>query len=335
MSIENKHVCDLDIKNLEGTVAITGASGFVGQNLIRKLLSSDAIQIRLLSRNLKAYNARKLTDKRIEVVEGNMNNISSLTKLLRPDCTVINLAYLTNAKEFENIQATENLLNACNDIGVKRMIHLSTADVSGRLIDDYVTEDSFCYPVNEYGKTKLKIEQLILSRKKWQFDTVILRPTAIFGPGGANLEKLIGNLATGSKLINYVKSCLFARRRMNLVHVENVVSALIFMIVIKKEMDGSIYIVSDDNEAKNNFFDVEEIIINGLYGNKGYYNFPRISIPSYILSFMLIILGRGIVNPNREYSQNKLIDLGFKRTRSLDSGLIEYVNWYRSVKLTS
>lgn len=309
------------------TIAITGASGFIGKHLVTELLRLDGFRIKLLSRDCKR-DSGALNEKGVEIVEGDLRKPESLRGFLEEGCTVVNLVYLRGAGGAENIAAVTNLLEACKSAIVGRLIHCSTADVVGRVLDNFVTESIPCLPATEYGITKLKIENAILATAKDNFDAGILRPTAVFGSGGGNLRKLANDLTTKNRLQNYLKSCLFDKRRMNLVSVTNVVAAIIFLINRTENLNGEIFIVSDDDSPSNNFADVERFLMRE-FGIPDY-SLPCLPVPPAFLKFLLICLSRNNINPLCNYSSDKLLSLGYERASSFETGLAEFAAWYRS-----
>ena len=60
------------------------------------------------------------------------------------------------------------------------------------------------------------------------------------------------------------------------------------------------------------------------------YMIPICPIPLFILKFILFCLGRNNINPRCNYSQDKLVNSGFKKTIDLDTGLLEFACWYRT-----
>jgi nucleoside-diphosphate-sugar epimerase len=94
-------------------------------------------------------------------VKGDLREPESLRGFLEQGCTVVNLVYLRDVGEGENIAAITNLLEACKSANMRRLVHCSTADVVGRVLDNLVTESTPCRPVTEYGITKLKMENII------------------------------------------------------------------------------------------------------------------------------------------------------------------------------
>lgn len=308
------------------TIAVVGASGFIGKHLVTELARSSEYEIRVFSRNRQRDLTEKSFPSTVEIVEGNLQDHESISKLLKPGCTVINLAYLWTGSEAENLLVTDNLLTACKNAAVARLIHCSTAAVVGRVRENTITEETICNPVTNYGITKLKIEQAVfMAASQKSFDTVIVRPTAVFGNEGAQLKKLSRDLLKGNLWLNYAKSCLFGERRMNLVHISNVVSAIVFLIQYPQPIGGEVFIVSDDDDPKNNFTYVEQYLMKALCIKD--YPLPRFSLPLCVLSFLLAIRGRNNINPSCCYAPGKLLRLGFKRTVSLEEGLAEYVKW--------
>ena len=308
-------------------IAILGASGYIGRHLVAHLILHGGYRVKVLSRKHRADLTKSEWPSGVNVCQGDMQDLKSLQMFLEPNCIVVNLVYLWESGESVNLAVTKNLLSACKDAQVERLIHCSTAAVVGRVAEDKITEGTACRPISEYGITKLKVEKLIVAAAAG-FDTVVLRPTGVFGIGGEPLKKLAGDLATGSPFKNYLKSCLFGKRRMNLVHISNVVAAVTFLIDRIERLNGQVFIVSDDNALNNNFADIE-LKLMGALGSTGY-AFPRIPMPSGLLKFFLFCLKRNNINPGCNYIQDKLERLGFESPVTFNEGLEEYASWYRA-----
>lgn len=309
------------------TVVVVGASGYIGRHLVAELIRSANVRVKILTRSPQKSGFEKNYSGNVELIEGDLCDPVSLVTLFEPGCTVIHLAYLWGAGEAKNLAATLNLMNACKAANVKRLIHLSTAMVSGRVVKSTVSEDGPCFPVTEYAVTKLKIEQLITAAAHGNFQVAILRPTAVFGQGGENLKKLVNDLLAGKRIRNYLKSCLFGNRRMNLVHVFNVVAAIVCLQKSSHTFDGQVLMVSDADVALNNFRDVERILMREL--NIPDYRFPRLQLPLSILGGILTLLGKDNTNPQCDYISQKLARLGYEKAIEFEPGLIEYAAGYR------
>jgi nucleoside-diphosphate-sugar epimerase len=309
-------------------IAITGASGYIGRHFVAELVRLGGYEIRVLTRGNSSSDQMKTFGPNVKIFTGDLMQPGSLVPFIPTGGTVINLAYMWNAGEVKNLQATQVLIAQCAKAGISRLIHCSTAAVAGRVTQNVVSEELECRPVTEYGKTKLKIEQAIVAGANDRFDSVILRPTAVFGIDGEPIKKLAADLVTGSRLKNYAKSCLFGKRQMNLVHISTVVAAIVFMIRHPARLNGEVFIVSDDDEPDNNYSSVESLL-SSVFGRPGY-PLPKVPIPLFVLRTLLTLLGRNNVNPLTRYSPDKLLSLGFERPIDFWRGLTDYANWYRS-----
>ena len=308
------------------TITITGASGFIGTRLVIALLHAGGYRIRVLSRSLQAEKLRAIFSAEVEIVQGDLRVPASLDGFLEPGCTVINLVYLWNEGEAGNLAVIGNLIELCKSVGVARLLHCSTAAVVGRVPDDIVTESTECRPISAYGITKLKIEKMVVGCAAGSFDAAIIRPTAVFGPDGEPLKKLIKDLVNGNRLANYLKSSLFGTRRMNLVHVTNVVAAIVFLIQRSEPLRGETFIISDDDSPRNNFRDIELFLMRSLKCPD--HVLPRIPLPLSVLGMLLRHLGRNNINPRCNYVQTKLRGLGFISPVVFEDGLSEYAAWH-------
>ncbi len=299
------------------TVVVIGASGFIGEHLLSSFASRSDIEVRVLVHRNKAESRAN-----INFIEGDLLKPESLDALFSKNCTVINLAYLAQ----NNLEAMANLANACAKNQIRRLVHCSTAVVDGKSRSSKVAEDTTCVPATEYEKTKLQMEALLLEAAIGKFEVTILRPTAVFGSGGKNLLKLANELMTANPWLNYIRSCLFNRRSMNLVAVENVVAALEFLLNAEK-VDREVFIISDDDSPVNNYRDVEDKLL-AIFGKS--YSFPRVFIPKFLLSSLLYLLGKSSTNPSKKYSDQKLAAAGFRKPQDLETAIEAFAVWYKN-----
>lgn len=308
----------------KSVIAITGAGGFVGERLVGKISARSDVLIRALIRRTNAHSRKyhNLTE-----IQGDLTELDTLSGFLLPGCSVINLAYGFELTPAENLRMAENLIEICKKNQIKQLIHCSTAAVFGNQAANKVDEQTICKPKEEYGVTKLLIEQILRDGARGHFEFVNLRPTSVFGPGGAALRGLIINLSKGSRSLNYLRSCLFNKRQFNIVSVETVVAAILFILDKSQEIDGETYIISEDDESINNFESIEKYLLHEL--NRKYYYLPRLKIPLKVLSTVLRVLGRDIYNPRMLYDSSKLRKLGFQTPRPLISSLAEFAQWYK------
>lgn len=314
-------------------VFIVGATSFVGMHLLNELKKNANYSIKIMTRSREKLPRAMKLESAIEVVEGDLLKPGSLSELMEPGCIVINLAYNREASVKKNLLLINNLMKVCKTAKINRLIHVSTADVFGRNNNDVILEDMPCQPVTSYAITKLKIESILLSERKNDFDTVILRPTAIFGANGANLIKLANEIMSKGRFRNYLKSCLFGKRQMNLVAIENVISSLNLLIDYTGSFKGEVFNISDDDDPANNYSSVETMLKKELGADK--YPWPKFELPSIVLSFILRCLCRDNIHTNRVYSSEKIANLGYKKEVLFETAIINFAAWYSSVQVSN
>ena len=308
-------------------IFVIGGTGFIGNHLL-KMLSVKGVTVKVLSRDSKKVNP---SIGNIRFVVGDLQNVDSLIEFFEPGSVVINLAYLSSKSKQENLEVIHNLALACREVGVARLVHCSTAVVVGNSRDNVITEDTICQPLTEYEKTKLEIENVLIDSLKDKTEVAIIRPTAVFGKHGKNLIKIADDLLSIPPIITSLKTALFYNRRLNLVCVENVVSAILFLMQINDQMDGERFIVSDDDEIENNYYDIINLLANH-FGHKPVKAF-YIPYRYHILRMLLTASKRSNVNANRNYSSNKLFNLGFKKSIQFREGIRQFATWYQQTKI--
>lgn len=305
-------------------VSVIGASGFIGHHLLSLLSGKDGLEIRVLVHRKKPQISERGN---VRFVEGSLLHPETLEQLLEPGCIVLNLVYMASCSALENIEAIDNLARACAERGVKRLVHCSTAVVVGEVVADIVDEGSPCSPRTPYEQTKLEMERRLLSKASASFEVTVLRPTAVFGAHGKNLLKMADALTKGNRLLNYLKSSVFKNRSLNLVCVDNVAAALLFLGLTERHVDGEVFIISDDNSALNNYRDAENLLVKKLLLKA--YPIPRIPVPVSVLGFLLKLVGRSQSNPLVKFSDRKLASFGFRKPMNFEMGVDRFVDWYR------
>ena len=312
-------------------IALFGGSGFIGRRLLLALAQAPQTRIRALMHE-HAF-SEGLTASNIITESGDLLKPDSLSALITSGCTIVNLAYLSTSSSEENLAAARNLARACRIGKAARVVHVSTATVVGAVPEDAITESILPNPRTEYELTKLQVEQYLAEEARNAFELVILRPTAVFGPGGKNLARLAASQLMSAPVLNYLRSCVHGRRRMNLVCVDNVVAAIQFAINAKGSDGAETFIVSDDDDELNNYQDVESALRARL--GCGEYVVSPFALPRTLLKVMLVLRGRSNTNPNRIYSSTKLSSAGFTRATALAAGLASFADWYRQAHALS
>ncbi len=292
-------------------VAVLGGTGFIGRYLVDHLLDKQLGPIRILTRNLDLVESRP----NVTPVKGDILSVGSLDELVGSQKLVVNLVYINDDHE-ANLIGADRLIESCIRAGVSRLIHCSTAVVVGRVDASIVNETTTCYPANDYERTKLAVEERLLEKCSGKLELVIVRPTAVFGPGGKNLVKLITSIKCQPRFMNMLSVMLFKYRRLHLVPVEDVVGAIAFLATLDKNLSGERFIISRDEHAQNNYFD----LVNHLAQRLGKGAFPSCFIPfsSVIINLLLRLMGRSQINSQQVFCSEKLRSSGF-------SGQVDFV----------
>ena len=189
--------------NLSGySIVVTGASGFLGQWLIRHLLgySTSVLGVDLHPflnhENDFCHNNPKFT-----FIRGNLNDTEFLSNIFKslPSHTksrraVYHLSGLSHVKQCQvdplkaynlNVLQTVKLLEACRKVNITRFIYPSSALVYGENHTHLITENDAVDPQNIYASSKLAAETAIqIYGKHFGFSCDIARFSNIFGYGG-------------------------------------------------------------------------------------------------------------------------------------------------------
>lgn len=227
--------------NYKKNILITGGSGFVGRHLLNETFLRGH-NIRLITRQKENLLKQWYPD--CEIYMADLNNKGQLLEATKEIDVIINAAAeVRNHSQLSitNIGGTENLIEAVVENKVKKVVHLSSVGVVGYQYSKTVveiTETSKCLPKNEYERTKLISENLLLeAQKKYSFSLDIVRPTNVFGENHP-FNALLG-------LMNHIKSgkpCLSSKNAIvNYLYVKDLTS-LIGLLAETEEGKGIINI---------------------------------------------------------------------------------------------
>lgn len=308
-------------------IIVTGATGFIGRHLIFALSEFGRVPIRALTRQEHPYNI----DTAVEFIQGDIADRQALNNLMEPGATLINLAFSNSTAVKDAIAITNNLVEACAENGIKRLIHCSSISVYGR-VSGVVTEHTPCAPHDEYGRIKLAVERTLKDQTQGRFELIILRPSEVFGVGGRALISLKDSLLMRNQIVNYARSSLFGRRQTHLVPVETVVEAIRFFCEDKEQYKAETFIVSADDAPMNNFRDIEQVLIEEL--NLPHYSLPPLTLPRCILENIMRMAGRATTDSQVIYSSQKLSEWGFHTNRNLEDALRTFAKTFNNTKIS-
>lgn len=183
-------------------VLVTGATGFTGGHLARRLRDAGD-RVRVIARD--PSKAADLAQAGIEVVQGDLTDRESLSRALAGVDVVYNIGALYRAAGLKasayravNADAVAALIERAKAAGVRRVVHCSTVGVHGDIERPPANEDAPLRPGDVYQETKLLGEELGReAAARTGVELVIARPSGIYGPGDRRLLKLFGGVARG------------------------------------------------------------------------------------------------------------------------------------------
>jgi len=169
---------------------ITGAAGFLGSALANRLAAMGDVVIGV--DDLSAGD-QKVLSPAVQFVRGDVNDRPTLWSLLQEVDCVYHLAAKVSVQEsvlypreynYVNVGGTVTLMEAMRDVGVKRVVFISSGTVYGNQPVQPVTENVNANPRVPYAVSKLAAEYYVKSiGSLWGIETVCLRVFNAYGPG--------------------------------------------------------------------------------------------------------------------------------------------------------
>jgi len=165
------------------TVAVTGATGFVGSTLL-KMACGQGLQVRALTRRPQPDMAG------VTWIEGALDTPDRLARLVEGADAVIHVAGVVNAPTREgfeqgNIRGTDSIVAATKATGIARFVHVSSLAAREPKL-------------SVYGWSKAAAEQVVAASG---LDWVMVRPPAIYGPGDMEMLDIFKMAKTGVMLM--------------------------------------------------------------------------------------------------------------------------------------
>lgn len=242
---------------------ITGATGFIGPHLVKKL-ASEGHSCRCLVRT--GSNAEPLKASGVELVEGDITRAESLKGIADGMDRILHMATLGHMSNFTvtesmfdaiNVQGTQNVMAEALRAGIRRVVHCSTVAAMGICEEVPATEESFCNPHHPYGRSKLKAEQNVRGLiKEKHLPAVIIRFSMVYGPGDS--RDIL-------KLTRMAQKGLFPKvgnrpKLTPLIHVNDAVQGL--LLAAEKGAIGETYLLTNPNSLP--FDEIRKILQTAL-----------------------------------------------------------------------
>lgn len=320
-------------------IFVTGGTGFLGKHLIASLCR-QGFNLRVLTRTPHLHSWLENYDN-IEIIGGDIRDRQLMFDCVKGCQYVIHaggkFSFWGDEGEFEdvNVNGAKNIMDACREEGVERVIHVSTVVLIGTPDATSIIDEN--HPVNPqdpYQRSKWHAEQLVKSyHTDFDVPAIILRPGAFYGPLGTYafnrlffLDALRGLMIQldGGHYITFP------------IYIADVVQSI--HLALENGRVGETYNIAGDWMSHNEVF----TIIKELSGIR----YPKIPIPKQIVipfarfltalsrftqrePFYPINLQSVIFNNWRVSSQKARDELGFVPT-DFRVGATRTIEWYRA-----
>ncbi len=322
------------------TIAITGATGFVGGALARAL-AGQGHELIALTRpsSLRAH----LADLPITWVEGDVTDRESLRGKFNGAAWLIHAAgMLGQAGVPERAyfalheQGTNNVLAEAEAAGVQRILHVSSPGVLGPISGPPADETAPLAPSNPYERSKAAAEQLALIYARGGAPVVIVRPEFIYGPGDLHVLGLFKAVGNGRFF-----TITGGHHTCHPTYIDDAVTGM--LLALQQGRVGEIYHIAGPEPVT--FRELGATIAAALGVSAPRLNLPRplVMAGATGLELMARILkkrpplsrtGVAFFSESRRFSWQKAhVELGYTPQYDLPTGVAKTVAWYKEQKL--
>ena len=326
------------MSKLQNKILVTGATGFIGSNLVKKLGNSKN-EITIFAKN--SYHPF-LNGLKLKRIEGDIKDYKSVLNAIKGCDYVYHLVAcsLNSLKEKDeifgvNISGTENVMKASLELGVKKVVHVSSCSVLGfatnkeNILNE---ENTLDFKDQIYGQSKKLGEDKVQEYVKKGLNATIVIPAYVIGAGeiDPNRYVLFQSISRGRIKFTYSGS-------VGTVAVEDLVDGII--LAMERGEPSQRYILSNENIQ---LFDLYNLVAKTLNKPKVRIKLPRISY--YPMYFLGAILQCTLKTPPlstetvrwafnyRCYDSSKAQkELGWKPKIKLDESLRRAKEYYKSI----
>ncbi len=317
---------------------VTGATGFIGGHLTRRLLAQGAT-VRALVR--APERGAELARLGAELVERDLAAPGDLARALAGADVVFHLAGQIQpgadgdaGLRRANVEATENLLAACRGLPLGAFVHVSSVGVMGTLARLPADETAECLPGNPYGRTKHEAERRARrAHAEEGVPVVVARPAWVYGPGDGRTLRLFA--AIQRRRFARVGS---GRTWVHPVYVDDVVDGLLRCATTPKAV-GQTYLLAGPEP-------VSLAALVGLIADLLGVPPPRLRIPAWVAwlgaaaseaASSLLLRRPPLYRRQLEFFLKDQLfsiakareELGFEPATRLRDGLARTIAWYR------
>ncbi len=212
---------------------VTGATGFIGGHVARKLRQRDDEVVALVRSPAKASELRQLG---CEIVEGSLSEQTAIERGVHGVDAVFHVgaSYKVGIPRSQrqalydaNVGGTERVLDAAIAADVGRIVYVSTGNAYGNTRGQ-VVDESYVRPqppefLSYYDETKFEAHQVALDRIARGAPIVIVLPCAVYGPGDSSeVGNMIDQTRTGK-----LKLRMFPESGFNFAYVDDIAEGIV------------------------------------------------------------------------------------------------------------
>lgn len=298
-------------------ILITGATGFIGRHLAKKLADSN----NLIFCVVRKTSNTALLPSQVKLIYADITDPKSLDKIHEKIDYIFHCAAYVNDKNRKklfnvNVYGTQNICELALKLGIERMIYLSSVAVVAGNTQTPLTEDLPYCATNIYGESKIAAEKIVIAYRKAGLKVAIVRPPMIYGEGEPHMMK---------KLLFFLRHRLLflinnGNAKQHLAYVSNVVDAMTFALTQDKCLSKPFFVA--DSEVLT-FNEITSIMAKAM-GAK-----PPLNLPTPLTPILTNIpyFGKKLkfFLKDRVYSIERLASFGFKPSYSIEKSLMHSV----------
>ncbi len=301
-------------------ILITGATGFIGQNLVEELAKLGIHSLFCLVRNRKK--AKLIEHFGVQLIYADITKKESLVGILENKIDVVFhcAGYVKNKNHHLlhkiNVLGTKNICELSSLLNVERLVYLSSIAVVSGNPQVPLTEDLPFSATNIYGQSKIEAEKIVLECRGKGLRAVIIRPCMVYGK---NEPHMIDRISLGAKcrILPIIDG---GTKKFHLVSVKNVVQAMIFSLSREEFLEGAFFIADDEILTVK---EVLMIFVKALNAPKPF----AVNKPVSTVLRALPFLGKKLnfFAKDRAYSIERIKALGFNPSYSTFQSLFKSI----------
>lgn len=306
-------------------IVVTGAGGFIGSHLSKRLMEAGHDVIGLFQPG------EKNGIPGLKMVEADIIAGKVLGDAFAEAEAVIHLAARNHVlketarnplAEYRkvNVLGTANVIRAAGRAGIRRFVHFSSVKAMGEWARDILDEESPCIPGTPYGISKLESEEVVHNETNGTcMSSIVLRLPMVYGPGNkGNLPRMIRWAQRG-----YPFPIFHPENFRSMIYVGNVVAGI--MAILKASLPASTtYILKDREDYSSRT--VYSSICSALGKKPRYFPVPSLAVR---LGGLLSEDFRKVTGSFRVSSAKFVRDTNFTPPFSLEEGITRTVEWYK------